>query len=458
MKQYMGSILELKNNQAIIITDSCDFVTIHRKPDMFVGQQIEFKDSDIYNSNRKYTKYFALAASLFIIVVCSVLYYRISMTNAVFAYVDVDINPSIELFIDENSKVLDTKPLNSDAKTLLSNLELVNLPVKDAVSQVIQTSIRLGFISTERVNDVLVSASINEDSDSASVSEVTALYSILSGVRSISFNIGSDSLKPQILIVTPENRNSAVKNKLSMGRYVLYSKIKAENNDITVEKAKIERISDMLAKVKIEDSGKIESNGADTNSPSSGGNSTFKSHSTISGYSDYKNTEPKNKEAKKSDFFTGNPNTAKPEKNDSIKAGSKKPSSNSTKDKNDNNKKAPDNANSNNIAPGNNNSQNNNSQNNNSNDNKTKNNDSKNSSEGNNVTPPSNAQQPDTLKPNPPQPDKSQPNGPAPNTSQPAAPPKPDNAQPNPPTPDAPPAPPNTSKPNPPPPDSISPK
>lgn len=325
MNEFTGSILELNDKQAIVMTNSCDFVSIERHPEMFVGQQLKFKKSDITKTTKNYLKYFALAASIFVIALFTIFYSQLSVSSNVYAYIDVDINPSVEFSIDKNAKVLGLKPLNSDAQKLLDGLKLVDLPLKAAITEVIKASKQLGFISTGKENAILISASIYDDKNYKLNSlEEVALNNILTDISSdITFEVGNENIKPEILKVTPENRKSAIKNDLSMGRYALYSKIKAGNIDITVEKAKTERVSDMLDKAKIKNSKKSKVD--DSNSKNK-----------ASENKDLKDTKIKN-DSKNSDSNHTNSKSYNSENNKSDKNKSSGSRTNNNKDKNNSN-------------------------------------------------------------------------------------------------------------------------
>lgn len=268
MTEFKGSILEINGNQAIVMTDKCDFISVKSHPDMFVGQQISFRKKDIKTPKMTYAKYISLAAGVLLILLCSAFIFQLHSPEKAFAYIDVDINPSVELLINEDAKVLSTKSLNADAQKLLRDLKLVNKPVKQAISEIVTASQQLGFISPEKNNTVLVSASINENyTDKQKDSQQTKLDIILTEVKEISVKVGSNDLKPEVIKVTPQNRKTAVENDISMGRYELYEKIKEKNLDITVKNAKTERVGSMLEKAGVKQntssSGKTSSDKAD---------------------------------------------------------------------------------------------------------------------------------------------------------------------------------------------------
>ncbi|MBE0701134.1 MAG: hypothetical protein IH571_05560 [Acholeplasmataceae bacterium] len=83
---------------------------------------------------------FAIAA---VIVGCA------NTASANDAYVTLDINPSVELIVTPNEKVIYANPLNEDGETLLIELNLIGMNLDDAIDTIIEEAISLGFIDVE---------------------------------------------------------------------------------------------------------------------------------------------------------------------------------------------------------------------------------------------------------------------------------------------------------------------
>lgn len=248
MADFKGSILELNAKHAIVMTENCEFISIKRTPEMFVGQQLNFSKDLSKLRIKSQIKYAASIAAVLIMVLFSITYFRLLSPSPIFAYIDIDINPSLEFTIDETLKVIDVSPLNSDAQKVIDQLTLKRKPVKEAILEVIVTSKQLGYINSTKSNEVLVSASLKADDNKELNNAEEALSAALSDINDLSVEVGSKNLKPQIIRVTPEVRKAAAENKISMGRYELYNKIKKQGSELTIEKAKNERVSDMLKK------------------------------------------------------------------------------------------------------------------------------------------------------------------------------------------------------------------
>ncbi len=80
-------------------------------------------------------------------------------------YLTVDINPSVELIVNRNEKVVYANPLNEDAEVLLASIELIGLDLDDALDLVIQTAIELGYIDVEADESYVYVSAISKDSE-----------------------------------------------------------------------------------------------------------------------------------------------------------------------------------------------------------------------------------------------------------------------------------------------------
>lgn len=251
---YRGTILKLKEKEAIVMTEECDFLSIKRRSGMSLGQQIIFQESDIIRYNRKNVKYFMVAASILLVFLISVSYFHYTV-NFAYAYVDVDINPSLELVINKQERVLKTIPLNEDARPLLKGLKLNGMPVQEAFSVIIIKSKEQGYLDLKNVNDILISAALNIDNKDYGFIKDEAqkkLDRITESLSEVVEKHGGLKDKTIILKITPEDRKLSLENRISMGRYFIYTKMKEKGIDITIEEARNSRVSDILKKVQLD--------------------------------------------------------------------------------------------------------------------------------------------------------------------------------------------------------------
>ena len=121
---------------------------IERKGDVIVMEQ------QTYKKNTWMKPLIAMAAALVIVLggVGGVFYTR---ANAVAAVVGVDVNPSVELKVNRQEKVLEALAVNADGEAILSDMDLRGAQLNVALRAVLGAMLEKGFV-TEIANSVLI--------------------------------------------------------------------------------------------------------------------------------------------------------------------------------------------------------------------------------------------------------------------------------------------------------------
>jgi hypothetical protein len=82
------------------------------------------------------------------------------------SYVGIDVNPSFHLALNRLDRVVDVVALNRDAEIVISDLNLLNLPVEKALEKIVDNSIEIGYIDEfSEENIIVVSAILNEEEE-----------------------------------------------------------------------------------------------------------------------------------------------------------------------------------------------------------------------------------------------------------------------------------------------------
>jgi uncharacterized membrane protein YkoI len=95
-------------------------------------------------------------AALVFMVMLSGFFLFTNVTPSVYATIALDVNPSIELNVDKQNKVLSVIVNNEDANVLLQELQLKNVTLDDAVLQIMDSMVQFGYLDSTK-NSVLVS-------------------------------------------------------------------------------------------------------------------------------------------------------------------------------------------------------------------------------------------------------------------------------------------------------------
>lgn len=110
------------------------------------------------NAKRTWRYIAAAAAAVFLLAIGTVIgtFINKAPDNKVFATVSIDVNPSLEIKINKEEKVLDVIPLNDDAKKVIGDMDFEGASMELTVNALIGSMYRLGYLDDEH-RTVLVS-------------------------------------------------------------------------------------------------------------------------------------------------------------------------------------------------------------------------------------------------------------------------------------------------------------
>lgn len=81
------------------------------------------------------------------------------------SYIKISINPEIELAVNEENVVVEVIPINDDASIFTSDLDLVGMPVDEALNTIVDSSIETGYIDEYDENNAILVTVINDDEE-----------------------------------------------------------------------------------------------------------------------------------------------------------------------------------------------------------------------------------------------------------------------------------------------------
>lgn len=237
-----GSILELAQDGAVVMTSDCRFLLIQKKKRMHLGQQVNFADWDIKKYKPNIVKKVAAVIVLMGSAALLPLFFSLVQTapvDNVYALVAIDINPSLGLSVDRNNSVVGVNAINRDADILLMDNDLRGMPVEDAIEMVFEFAHDRGFVYEDKENLVLVSIALNPDAEKKG--DEAKMFEYL--FNSIKSEVKGDEVIIPIVIPVPQDTvKSAEMNNLSIGRQYIYERL--QNYDLG--EAKRSSIEDLL--------------------------------------------------------------------------------------------------------------------------------------------------------------------------------------------------------------------
>ena len=167
--------------------------------------------------------------------------------NAVASVVSLDVNPSIELKVSRNEKVLVCAPLNDDAKTILADMgdgaDLKGAKLDVAVNAIVGSLVRNGYLSSIS-SAIMISV---EDKDTARAEKLQReLTSTVDGV--LQTNDAKASVLTQTLTQDAEREQQAQENNISTGKAALVNSVLAINPELKFDalaKLSVEELKDL---------------------------------------------------------------------------------------------------------------------------------------------------------------------------------------------------------------------
>ncbi|WP_430886196.1 anti-sigma-I factor RsgI family protein [Fusibacter sp. JL216-2] len=259
-----GLIMEIREKTVLVMTDNGGFEEwLLDNEALQIGQEIEKpKEQASIIDIRAYIKggqrqIASIAAMILLVVsltgVGSYAYYKPS------GYVNVDINPSIELTYNRFERVISMRSLNADgALVAAASKGIKNSKLSEAIGQVIDISKSQGFIKENEDNFVLITTT-SLDGQTQDVEDEIAVID----------KVDRDDLLVETLESDVENYTRASDQGLSPGKKILVEKAKAlleasEDEAVLIDEKT--NLGQLIKTIQEEESKKAkDSNGKDSN-------------------------------------------------------------------------------------------------------------------------------------------------------------------------------------------------
>lgn len=165
----------------------------------------------------------AVAACLVLAVAGGGVWYQ--QANTVASVVSLDVNPSIQLNVNKNEKVLSAVPMNDDAAEILNGMELKGTQADVAMSAIIGSLLQHGYVS-ELANSILITV---EDDDAQRGEKLQQELTQMADAALASAQVNA-SILSQVLSRSPELTQKAQEYGISEGKAALIQAVVEGSN------------------------------------------------------------------------------------------------------------------------------------------------------------------------------------------------------------------------------------
>lgn len=190
------------------------------------------------------TKYSIIKiASFLLILVLPLLLFKSFLPQEVVTYITIDINPSIELGLDDKNMVISYSALNDDANKILSNNPPIKVSIDDSMNYILSRCIENGYFSSNETNYIAISTSNNDEVICNSLNDkIDTLTTKTLDENNIEVSIDKSN-------TTPNKREEAQSLGISSGKLNLINKLKELDPTINIEDYKNKSIKEIKREI-----------------------------------------------------------------------------------------------------------------------------------------------------------------------------------------------------------------
>ncbi|WP_291578464.1 anti-sigma factor domain-containing protein [Clostridium sp. UBA6640] len=254
---YKGIIIEIYYDSIVVIAEDCTFKRIKKSDGLEEGMEIYFEDRDIIkNSNFTIRNISKGVAAVFIFAVTSLYVLGFwNENNKSIALLAVDINPSVEIEINRNYRVIKVLALNEEASKLPLE-DLKNYPLIDALEEIVERVETAGYLRKDESNRVVVTSVELESNDEGDKNLDNLIMEGKKKIEEVSNERGQ-----QIEVVTiksdRETLTKAKEKNISVGKIEIHRKMDDKNKNQNQDKNEIRELKGKKSEESIK---KVEKN------------------------------------------------------------------------------------------------------------------------------------------------------------------------------------------------------
>ncbi|MCC5909029.1 MAG: anti-sigma factor domain-containing protein [Clostridiaceae bacterium] len=228
--KHKGCIMEVRNDTMIIMAEDCNFYEIKKRSSIHEGMEIEFDLKErIQHKKYKLPSFGLVAATIIFLFITSIYGFNNWYVHSQpVALLTIDINPSVELEINNRNAIIRAIALNKEAEELeLSSLKKKN--VREAFDILVHKAEEKGYLINEEKNYILLTT-VTLDENKINAEQLKSM------VQEIKKEVEADTTRKEktVEIVTLEASKDALKraqkDNVSVGKLKMYEEIQEDSS------------------------------------------------------------------------------------------------------------------------------------------------------------------------------------------------------------------------------------
>ncbi len=273
-----GLVMDLDGGKAVVLTPKGEFLRLNRvQPGWEVGREIVFEWPEPESRpwwvrpwiGRPAWLAVAVAAVVMLVFMPGLLAQAPAVgpggpevtvvEGTIVTYVTVDINPSLELGLDAQDRVVSVTDLNEDAGLLTEGLNLFGQPVDQAVEKLTEAAVEKAFISPGKANGVIISAVPAEPRTAGQIKGAPGsqpprqdLEAKLESATQKALAKRQVTAPVSVVPLTPEVRDKAKELGVSAGKLMLWARARDQGVKVPIEEFKGRKLAESIRQAGVE--------------------------------------------------------------------------------------------------------------------------------------------------------------------------------------------------------------
>ncbi|MGG0262818.1 anti-sigma factor domain-containing protein [Bacillus mycoides] len=147
-----GIVMDIKKHNVVVLTPNGEFITFKRKVHSYmIGEEISFNEQEQRAPRFSMPPFLKPTTVIVAGFLCVLLFFYNQPEEKVFAYVSVDINPSLEASVTEDLRVIDLRACNDDGRRILKEMKgWENKHLQDVIRTIIKQSQEDKYLTNDK--------------------------------------------------------------------------------------------------------------------------------------------------------------------------------------------------------------------------------------------------------------------------------------------------------------------
>lgn len=224
-----GIIMEINERFLTLLTPEGEFLRARKQDRAYaIGQEIAFFPIELKNGNLsrplsifRLSRGKGLVAAAFAMMLAIVSFLPFLQNDQVYAYMSIDVNPSIELGVNQEYQVVELIPYNEEGKLIIQNIKnWKKNSIHEVADKILFQIKKQGYFKEN--NEVVIAAVYTEQNKETDERIQKELADLKQAAQ-------KEQLEVTLLEATEEEREAAIEKGLSAGVYK-ESKLKADDD------------------------------------------------------------------------------------------------------------------------------------------------------------------------------------------------------------------------------------